>query len=62
MLAPNRYEENSFINIFNSDFTLNSSIITEEILASPAYIIDTTSSSLEKKYFQEDRRGGFASI
>lgn len=48
MLAANRYEENSFINIFNSDFTLNSSIITEEILASPAYIIDTTSSSLEK--------------
>lgn len=46
----------------NSDFTLNSSIITEEILASPAYIIDTTSSSLEKKYFLEDRRGGFASI
>ena len=53
MLAANRYEENSFINIFNSDFTLNSSIITEEVLASPAYIIDTTSSSLEKNIFKK---------
>lgn len=52
MLAANRYEENSFINIFNSDFTLNSSIITEEVLASPAYIIDTTSSSLEKIFLR----------
>ena len=57
MLAANRYEENSFINIFNSDFTLNSSIITEEILASPAYIIDTTSSSLEKNIFKKIEEG-----
>lgn len=57
MLAVNRYEENSFINIFNSDFTLNSSIITEEILASPAYIIDTTSSSLEKNIFKKIEEG-----
>lgn len=57
MLADNRYEENSFINIFNSDFTLNSSIITEEILASPAYIIDTTSSSLEKNIFKKIEEG-----
>ena len=53
MLAANRYEENSFINIFNSDFALNSSIITEEVLASPSYIIDTTSSSLEKNIFKK---------
>lgn len=57
MLAANRYEENSFINIFNSDFTLNSSIITEEVLASPAYIIDTTSSSLEKNIFKKIEEG-----
>ena len=57
MLSANRYEENSFINIFNSDFTLNSSIITEEILASPAYIIDTTSSSLEKNIFKKIEEG-----
>lgn len=57
MLAANRYEENSFINIFNSDFTLYSSIITEEILASPAYIIDTTSSSLEKNIFKKIEEG-----
>ena len=57
MLAANLYEENSFINIFNSDFTLNSSIITEEILASPAYIIDTTSSSLEKNIFKKIEEG-----
>ena len=53
MLAANRYEENSFINIFNSDFTFSSSIITEEVLASPAYIIDTTSSSLDKIIFKK---------
>ncbi|MBQ2884209.1 MAG: Eco57I restriction-modification methylase domain-containing protein, partial [Alphaproteobacteria bacterium] len=57
MLAANRYEENSFINIFNSDFTLNSSIITEEVLASPAYIIDTTSSFLEKNIFKKIEEG-----
>ena len=57
MLAANRYEENSFINIFNSDYTLNSSIITEEILASPAYIIDSTSSSLEKNIFKKIEEG-----
>ncbi len=57
MLAANRYEENAFINIFNSDFTLNSSIITEEILASPAYIIDTTSTSLEKDIFKKIEDG-----
>lgn len=57
MLATNRFEENTFINIFNSDFTLNSSIITEEVLASPAYIIDTTSSSLEKNIFKKIEEG-----
>ena len=57
MLAANRYEENSFINIFNSDFALNSSIITEEVLASPSYIIDTTSSSLEKNIFKKIEEG-----
>ena len=57
MLAANRYEENSFINIFNSDFTLNSNIITEEVLASPAYIIDTTSSYLEKNIFKKIEEG-----
>ena len=57
MLAANRYEENSFINIFNSDFTCSSSIITEEVLASPAYIIDTTSSSLDKIIFKKIEEG-----
>jgi len=57
MLAANRYEENSFINIFNSDFTLNSSIITDEVLASPTHIIDTTSSSLEKNIFKKIEGG-----
>ena len=57
MLAANRYEENSFINIFNSDFTFSSSIITEEVLASPAYIIDTTSSSLDKIIFKKIEEG-----
>ncbi len=57
MLAGNRYEENSFINIFNRDFTLNSSIITKEVLASPAYIIDTTSTSLEKNIFKKIEDG-----
>ena len=57
MLAANRYEENSFINIFNSDFTFSSSIITEEVLASPAYIIDTTSSSLDKNIFKKIEEG-----
>ena len=53
VLAANCYEDNSFINIFNNDFTLNSSIITKEVLASPAYIIDTTSSFLEKNIFKK---------
>ncbi len=57
MLAANRYEENSFISIFNSDFTLNSSIITDEVLASPTHIIDTTSSSLEKNIFKKIEEG-----
>ena len=57
MLATNSYEENSIINIFNSDFTLNSSVITDEILSSPAYIIDTTSSSLEKNIFKKIEDG-----
>lgn len=57
MLAANRYEENSFINIFNSDFSLNSSIITDEVLASPTHIIDTTSSSLEKNIFKKIEEG-----
>ncbi len=57
MLAGNRYEENSVINIFNRDFTLNSCIITEEVLASPAYIIDTTSTSLEKNIFKKIEDG-----
>ena len=57
MLAGNCYEENSVINIFNRDFTLNSSIITEEVLASPAYIIDTTSTSLEKNIFKKIEDG-----
>ena len=43
--------------IFNRDFTLNSSIITEEVLASPAYIIDTTSTSLEKNIFKKIEDG-----
>lgn len=57
MLANYNYDEYSDIKIFNSDFSLISNVNIKEILASFAYVIDTTSSSLEKSIFKKIEEG-----
>ena len=53
MLATKGFDEYSNINIFDSNFILTTDVNIEEILTSPTYIIDTTSSSLEKSIFKK---------
>lgn len=57
MLATYNFDEHSDINIFNSNFSLTSNVNIKEILASPAYVIDTTSSLLEKSIFKKIEEG-----
>ncbi len=57
MLATYNFDEHSDINIFNSNFSLTSNVNIKEILASPVYVIDTTSSLLEKSIFKKIEEG-----
>ena len=57
MLATYNFDEHSDINIFNSNFSLTSNVNIKEILASPIYVIDTTSSLLEKSIFKKIEEG-----
>ena len=57
MLATYNFDEHSDIIIFNSNFSLTSNVNIKEILASPVYVIDTTSSLLEKSIFKKIEEG-----
>ena len=59
MLATYNFDEHSDINIFNSNFSLTSNVNIKEILASPVYVIDTTSSLLEKSIFKKKKQKSF---
>lgn len=51
LIAAQQIDKSAYIKILDSSFTIVTDINIEEVLSSPTYVIDTTSSSQEKKLF-----------